>query len=318
MKYGTTRNKLIITFLFSTLLAIPALSQAATNVSKIFFFGDSLSDPGNLYALTGQTSKAPYLPIPDAAYSIGGHQFTNGKTWAQRLAQNVQSNNSGKAVMDAPGENGNYAFAGARARDNSGSAAPDFSTQVVMYASHYATANAEALYVMQFGGNDIRDALEATVGDPSGVSSFAIVQAAVTKTLENIQNLYAMGARKFFIVNVPDLSKAPVIRMANAEGFANFLIINYNIALESGLSFLDELEGISIGRFDMYGFTHAVFDNPEEYGLIETSAPCLLFFAETEAKCTNPETYFFWDGIHPTAVVHNAMSEAATEVMGGQ
>ena len=318
MKYGTTRNKLIIIFLSSTLLGASALSQAATNVSKIFFFGDSLSDPGNLYALTGQTSKAPYLPIPDAAYSIGGHQFTNGKTWAQRLAQDMRSNNSGKAVMDGPGENGNYAFAGARARTGSGSEAPDFSTQLGMYASHYTAANAEVLYVIQFGGNDIRDALEATLGDPSGASSFAIIQAAVINTLENIQNLYAMGARKFLIVNAPDLSKAPVIRMAGAEGFASLLVINYNMALESGLSSLDGLEGISIKRFDLYGFTQTVIDNPDEYGLFETSAPCLLFFVETEASCSDPETYFFWDGIHPTAVVHNAMSEAAAQIMGGQ
>jgi phospholipase/lecithinase/hemolysin len=37
---------------------------------KIYFFGDSLSDPGNVYELTGETSKAPYDLIPSAPYAI--------------------------------------------------------------------------------------------------------------------------------------------------------------------------------------------------------------------------------------------------------
>jgi hypothetical protein len=43
-------------------------------------FGDSLSDPGNFYVVTGQQSVAPYAPIPSAPYAIGGHHFTNAAT----------------------------------------------------------------------------------------------------------------------------------------------------------------------------------------------------------------------------------------------
>ena len=52
-------------------------------------------------------------------------------------------------------------------------------------------------------------------------------------------------------------------------------------------------------------------------GLTAVSAPCLVFYADADAKCDNPEERLFWDGIHPTKVVHDALAERALEALGG-
>ena len=75
----------------------------AEDFDRIFIFGDSLSDPGNVYALTGETTQAPWVLVPDRPYDIGGFQFSNGHIWAQRFARHLKLNSSGKAALVEPG-----------------------------------------------------------------------------------------------------------------------------------------------------------------------------------------------------------------------
>ena len=155
MNGKATLNSRAWTICAMLLICVPGLAQA--QFDEIYFFGDSLSDPGNHYLLTGETSKAPYEPVPIASYAIGGHQFSNGKTWAQKFAQNLNANDSGRAALAGPGQNGNYAFG--RARSRATDHAPSGSVQVGMFFGDHVSAPPGALYVLAFGGNDVRDAL---------------------------------------------------------------------------------------------------------------------------------------------------------------
>jgi hypothetical protein len=65
------------------LLALVSLSFApgasAQAINRVFFFGDSLSDPGNHFIFTHASSRQPFLlGPPDASYDIGGHHFSDG------------------------------------------------------------------------------------------------------------------------------------------------------------------------------------------------------------------------------------------------
>src|SRR6476619_7698831 len=79
------------------LLALMFLSTAATpllaqqSVPAFIVFGDSLSDPGNGFALVKSNATPPDFGlnaflIPSAPYARGGHHLTNGKTWIEQLA----------------------------------------------------------------------------------------------------------------------------------------------------------------------------------------------------------------------------------------
>lgn len=304
-------------FVCSLLLSLAPLAIAQGNggFRDIYFFGDSLSDSGNVYALTGQTAKAPYFVIPSLPYAIGGHHFSNGKTWAERFAQNMQSNNSGKAALDSPGKNGNYAFGGARARSNSGSTSPDSSIQVGMYLGDFGSADPSALYVIQFGGNDLRDALVAAASDPN--VAVAIILDAVQSTSTAIEALHDAGARHFMIATAPNLEHAPAVKLSGASAAAAFFAGLYNGILDGALQQAGMLEGITIYKLDLAAFLNDVVAGPGDFGLTETNAPCLMFFTESDAKCDNPEDHLFWDGIHPTAAAHDELADVATSLING-
>jgi outer membrane lipase/esterase len=170
------------------LIGLPAVTHAQGGFDQVFIFGDSLSDAGNVYALTGETSKAPYAILPTRPYAIGGHHFSNGKTWAERLAQELNDVSGGKASFDSPGKNGNYAFGGARANPGGSGTSPHAGTQVSMYLNDYGGASADALYVIQFGGNDIRDALVA--GQTGTADPLDVLDGAVQGVVSAISTLY--------------------------------------------------------------------------------------------------------------------------------
>ena len=326
MKGKINLRNMAVVCLTILVLGIPGLSNADddSDFSRIFIFGDSLSDPGNLFAINGgQISTFPYLPIPLAPYpSDDGFMFSNGETWAQVFADEMDHEDSGKAALFAPGINGNYAFGGARARSNSGSPAPDFSLQVEMFLGDYGGADSDALYVVQFGGNDIRDALVAAAADPDPdepppvVVAIGILQTAIEATIRNILELYQSGARNFLVANVPNLALAPAIRLAGAKDGAVIFIAIYNLGLEMGLKGIDNLEGISIDRIDFFKFTNDVHNAPDDFDIEEPDAPCINFLADTEsgAICEEPDEHIFWDGIHPTAAIHEELGEMAEEL----
>jgi phospholipase/lecithinase/hemolysin len=288
-------------------------AYADEDINDVFIFGDSLSDSGNVYTLTGETSKAPYLVVPQFPYAIGGHHFSNGKTWAERFSQGLSLNNGGKASLSHPGKNGNYAFGGARARSNSTSQSPHSALQVGMFLGDYGSAPSDALYVVQFGGNDIRDALF----DPG--DALNIIQDAIAAVAMDIQTLYWAGARTFLVANSPNLAHAPAIKLfgPGAVAGAQFFSDAYNGYLEGALQQLEVMPGIKIYRLDMGGFTDDVVMNPGEYGLTNATSPCLNFMIESGAKCSQPEEYLFWDGIHPTAVAHKALADLALGIIAG-
>ena len=316
MKLNSIRNIAILGLVVLS-LGVPGISKADGDFSQIYIFGDSLSDPGNIFALTGLIAKAPYEPIPSAPYAIGGHQFSNGKTWAQRFAQNMKLSNGGKPALKAPGIKGNYAFGGARAR-YSGDSLPA-AAQIGLFLSHYyGSADPNALYVVQFGGNDLRDALD--VMDEFGEAGFpaasGILEAAVEATAANIMQLYDSGARHFLVANVPNLARTPAVVGSGpgAVDLANSFGTSYNDELELALQSLDDFPGISIKRLDFFGTVNAAADNPDDFGITFTNVPCLTFYEPSGAKCSKPGEYLFWDGIHPTAVIHRAVADIATDL----
>jgi phospholipase/lecithinase/hemolysin len=184
----------------------------ADPVDRMVVFGDSLSDPGNHFAAFGQTSHAPFAPLPDFPYAIGGHHFSNGPTWIEQLAHALDMPLSGKPALRAPGVFTNYAVGRARARAGA-DAFPYFAlgTQVRQFLTDFrGQAPSEAVYVIWIGANDLNDALTAGQTDPARAGE--IIRAAVTTQAEAVYALWAAGARQFMVLNVPDPALAPFVR----------------------------------------------------------------------------------------------------------
>jgi phospholipase/lecithinase/hemolysin len=311
--------------LFFTLL--PALSYADRDYDRMVVFGDSLSDPGNAYYLFGTALTPPYetldaLLIPDAPYSIGGHRFSNGPTWIEQLARALELKASARPVFahnNRHKRNSNYAVGGARARNNGGGF--DFTDQVNIYLSQTSgIQEMRTLTVIEFGGNDVRDAIAAFAVDPSGGASAMILTEALTAISDNILSLYAHGNRKLLISNIPDLSLTPAIRTldllspGSALGAA-MISVQFNAGLDGLIAQLQaQLPDLTITKFDLYQGLQDIVSNPQRYGLGNATDACVMPDI-APYRCQIPDHYFFWDGMHPTKRGHAIFAQFACSAL---
>lgn len=285
-------------------VAAPVLADPPQEVTV---FGDSVSDPGNFFALTGDISHTPYDLIPIAPYAVGGLHFSNGKTWIEQLpAQNVNARSSGPAYQ-ARGVFTNYAVGDSRARPGAFDLIDvDLNVQVQDYLADFGgVARPTATHVILIGGNDIRDAL---VDPPNAIQ---ILTEAVDAVAANILALYNAGATRFVVVNGPDLGLVPAVRLLGpaAQAGATALSAAYNDGLAIAVGALSGLPGISIATVDLFSAVQDIVANPTDFGLTNTTDSCITPFVMGNAVCNNPNDYFFWDGIHPTSAGHAIVAD---------
>ena len=298
---------------------------------RIIIFGDSLSDPGNAFALNGgQTISPPDygmsgvdangIPdvislVPSAPYS--SHRFSNGHTWIEDFAaavglpQNARPAVAGALFGEDDGRASNYAVGGATAADLSASGGSQFhlAVQVGLFLGDVRNkAPSDALYVIAIGGNDIRAAL---VGGPG------VLNLALTSVAQNVLRLHDAGARHFLIWNAPDVGSTPALQRLNtfvAPGIAagaTALSAGYNQNLQGVLQGLGALPGITIVPFDAFGLLRGVQANPRKFGLVDATTACIEpnvpqfgFPSSPPFRCAQQDRFFFWDGIHPTRAGH--------------
>ncbi|MBJ6800551.1 SGNH/GDSL hydrolase family protein [Geomonas propionica] len=303
----------ILGLLLALVLMVPAWASAQTSFDRIVVFGDSLSDPGNAFVFLGTSNTPPYplldqLLVPEMPYARGGHHFSNGATWVEQLARQYSLSGNTRPAFRQLGLNAtNYAVGGARAHDKAGEATITF--EVTTFLNVFdGQAPQNALYVVEFGSNDIRDALEAQ--DP------AIVEQAVSSLQRNIVALYNAGARKFLICNAPDLSLTPALiatdqAMPGAAAAAHQLSQYYNFLLDYMLSsMLAQLSDLQVVRVSFYDKLGELVSAPAGFGLSVVNTPCLTP-GSPPYVCSKPDTFIFWDGIHPTEKVHGIMAQLA-------
>jgi outer membrane lipase/esterase len=101
----------------------PVCSNAAP-YSGIIAFGDSLTDTGNKFAVTGLTNTPPYdlldaFRVPDGPYTHGGLHHSNGATWIEDFSIPLGLAGAVRPALRNSGNATNYAYGGARARAGS-------------------------------------------------------------------------------------------------------------------------------------------------------------------------------------------------------
>lgn len=298
------------------------------SIDRVVIFGGSLSDSGNAFAWLSdpvnqncgiRTNVPPYdkldeLLVPDGPYSQGGHHFTNGATWAEELARHLAlAGNARPAVRTDGGKASNYAVGGARAvhfacRFN----LPD---QVAAYVAAFPQTSPQTLVALEIGGNDVRDALVAAA---SGQDPAPYIQNALASLANSVATLYAHGARRFLLLNVADLARTPAVRLLDqqvpgAGALASQLSQSFNAGLAGVVQYATGLGGAQARVLDIHTLLEEIVANPGAYGFTNTTDACVTPNVPP-FKC-KPDTYVFWDGIHPTQAVHALMAQRAIAVI---
>jgi outer membrane lipase/esterase len=271
----------------ASLLAMTALVQpaAAQQYSNLIVFGDSLSDAGRLFALTGgaQPASPPYFQ----------GRFSNGPVWVELLAPKL-----GFAFNPAT----DFAVGGAE----SGTGGPvGVSTQVNTLSATTPIA-ATSLVVHWAGANDL---LTRAATTPSAT----LIGQVVTNNVTNISTLAARGAKTILVGNLPDLGRTPGGVASGSGASLSALTQAYNASLVAQLPAIETARNTRIVVLNTFGLITDVLNNPSTYGFANVTVPCITPAGATGACATAAaaNASLFFDPIHPTAAAHTMLANFA-------
>ena len=261
-------------------------------------FGDAPAENGNqLYATGG-------LIRPTGGYWKG--RFRNGEAAVEVIAQQL---GVGLVVLA-------YGGAGTGFKNP----LPEFSgtplefTGIRSQVAGYLTATSGhadpgSLYFVWGGPNDFLVAL----GTPSPDFS-SIISAGVSNLVSSVDQLYAAGARNFLLPLMPDLGATP--RALTLDGSIpgtalalSGLSASFNAQLASAYSGWAALHaGADITLFDTFARQHLLLASAAGLGITDTTTACFSGGPAKPGKlCADPSEHFYFDDIHPSAAVHNAL-----------
>ena len=329
-------------------LLLGAASAQAGPYSNMVVFGDSLSDTGNVLALT-----TAFTPNPFPVYTGAEGRFSNGPVWVETLAAGLGlpagAQASNLLYAGAPGVVGlgpqggqNFAYGGARTGvGGSAGATTGLLGQLIawngsVFASSLSrAADANALYVVVAGGNDLRDARTANPGSTlADETARATAAAAAAKGVMDAVGLLAQaGARHFLISTMADLGHTPEavaqeLIVPGTVSASTDVTLKFNSALGAAAAGLD---GFFLGNFgvdldirtlDLYKLANDVYDDALNnagglYGITNVTTPCLTpglfskqYFAP-DATASGCAVSGNSDDLHPSAALHVLMGQAA-------
>lgn len=301
---------------FTALLSLAAASSAAAlPFSDVFFFGDSLTDTGNVtevYATVPHPIGAP-ATIPGPPYDEQG-RASNGLLYADALASGL-----GFSALASERGGNNYAFGGARTRYQlfGHPAFLGILDQVASYRALPGAADPNALYVLWGGSNNLQDLFLGKTVDPFG-NAIPGLGATLGDIGAALGGLYAEGARHLLVPNVPNLGRVPRVRELGgppAQAAATGLVQAYNAGLDQVLdAFQASHPDVHLIRFDSFAAFEDIVANAPANGLVNLTDRCYTGddtgFTGGGTVCADPDQYLFWDGIHPTAATHRLLGEA--------
>ncbi len=234
-------------------------------------------------------------------------RLTNGLNYVDYLAPQL-----GLGPPNYSAEGGrDYAHGGAQVRLGGSLFIDALTTQTSDYLAAVAgVADPQALYVVLGGGNDVRDATVNVVG-------------AATDLVGIVSDLLAAGAQKILVPNLPDLGMTPeVTQFGQGAGAASTArTLQFNTDLATGLDAL--AAGERVVTFDLFGLLEEIVADAAaggtQFGITNVvddcweGGPAGLGLGNpllgSYPQCAEPETYLFWDIVHPTTVVHELFAE---------
>ncbi|NJM34690.1 MAG: autotransporter domain-containing protein [Rhodomicrobium sp.] len=278
---------------------MPAKAQDFDNVIA---FGDSLSDTGNLFALTGSlVGVIPGVEATPASPPYFDGRFSNGPVWVELLSQQITGNAMNNLYLSAfpPGfpptlnaatGNVNAAIGGARS-DNNPSVSPlsfGIPQQIVDFQTAGGAVGANDLVTLWGGANNLfQDATPAT--------AVTAAQDAAAAQIVNLNTVIdVLNAKTILLPNLPPLPGFSIV--SNPSSVFNQVL---DVGTEAAAAANPD---VNIVQMDVFSAFLIIASNPQAFGFTDVTTPCLN--TATLTVCSNPNERLFWDDVHPTAPAH--------------
>ena len=268
-----------------------APTASAQTYNRLVVFGDSLSDNGNLYLASGRTQPAspPY----------GNGRFSNGPVFTELLGFNAANFNG--AVTGSI----NFAYGGSRT-DNNVAFPPGMRQQLTTYIGRGGTFGSGDLVSILGGANNIFQGLPAAGASPGPSAAIApTLSAAVADINFLVNEVAARGAGTILVTNLPRLGITPQFRTTTAAPLADFAGSTFNSGLQAALMATAAARpNTNIILFDLAKVSDVLANRPDLFGLTNVTEACF----NGVTVCANPNSYLYFDGVHPTAAGHRLIA----------
>ena len=289
--------------LLSVIAALASgFAQTRTFTSQ-YSFGDSLSDSGNLFVLSGRT-------LPPPPYFQG--RFSNGPVFVELLGNPIAT------ASTASARRGNLNFATGGATAGPGSPVPTLSNQVSLFRMQSAPVQPTDLFTVLAGANDLIPVLTAptTPTNPGALDTAGVAAARAVAT--NVQALVGLGARNLVVAGLPNLGATPRSLAVGGPGGPGA-----TFGLRASNAFNNELRGqltsiaagtadLNLIYVDLQGILDRVAQDFAALGFSNATSFALAPAAQG-GGAGNAAGYVFWDDIHPTAATHAILASIILE-----
>lgn len=246
LRGGYTVKKILALLLF---MMVGLVYAQDSKINKLIFFGDSLTDNGNLYSLLLHI-------IPKSPPYFEG-RFSNGQTWAEYVGKYYYNKKYASYKI--------YAVGGATTVFHFPT--PEFISpanlelEIDKYLLDSAFSNrSQVLFSIWIGGNDY-------VFYPiDNVDASVETDKVVNKIAWSIEKLRAYGGNNFLIMNLPDLARLPQIQDDAIKQKLHNITILHNQKLDAAIQNIQqEHPEVQITMVNLYDLFNDVIDNPDKY-----------------------------------------------------
>jgi Ca2+-binding RTX toxin-like protein len=265
-------------------------------ISNVFVFGDSLSDTGNLFKLTGGL-------VPPAPFYFDG-RFSNGPLAVEYLTAKLGPNVTLKSFAVGGATTGTENALS----DDLGAVLPGLKTQLDVFSvlATLGGVDKDGLYIVWAGPNDFLD----YVGGIKDADPAVLLSQGSLNLVASATTLNRLGAENIVLPNMIDLGRVPFGKRNPVEATAITKAFNAEVALE-----LDNLN-FSVTQVDLFSTGEAIAKNPATFGFSNITDPLLpLQFSANPPS--NPQEFFFWDDLHPTTQGHAVLANTIYQTLTG-
>ncbi|KAJ2348869.1 hypothetical protein IWW50_005936, partial [Coemansia erecta] len=288
--------------LLGWVLLCASSSTAAPVSSKpnLIIMGNSLSDTGNAAAMTG-----------GGGYFDG--RFSNSYMWNEYAAKLLNMNLVNRAYAGAttnndlsPAISGNITI-------------PSLHDQVVRWIDENPSPHAYNLendvIEIEIGGNDI---LHNVAGLATGAIKLTDFATEVAKSIAtDMQLLVDAGYKNIILWNLPAVDKTPSVTALNAGTLVKPIVETINVATSTYADVIvknnaAKTQGIHVLDLNSLMSLAMQPDAMKYLGITDAVNACYTEDAEgNPSVCADPDTHFFYDGIHPASRMHYLWGIAA-------
>lgn len=297
-----------------------ALATETVPINRIVVFGDSLLDNGNLYQMMK-------LPISPPYYQ--GH-FSNGPIAPEYLQRDLsRAQNNSIALLD-------YAIGGALTSEKNPmpklkNIVLPVNEQIGQYLKKYKRFNDDDLIILDGGGNNFLFSFSKR--PPFFHPNFIY---GIGKDYRKIlETLVEAGATHLIVYTIPDITQTPVFD-PETPGIVRHLsrkLFKYNVdkanqdIAKAVTQIRRRYPQTDIKILDLAHFFQMVLDHPDRYPFTNLQDACIPMVGGLALKsgavkdvvaCKTPQSYLFWDLVHPSTLAQEMMASKMLDLLGEQ